>query len=217
LDVSAIELVHVPAPRWLKPPTGPELPVTLRPRHADDDRALAEGLRRGDPEALRALHAAHGVAILALLRRLLRDASLAEDVFQQVMTEVWQRGAQYDAQRGSLIGWVLTIARSRAIDELRRRVPRPSGDVMDDLMANGATPGHSEGVVSRRLILDLLAEVPEDERLPLVLRFYAGLSQSEIADTLEVPLGTVKSRMVRGLERLRERLRQEEVPAEVGP
>ena len=133
------------------------------------------------------------------------------------MVEVWQRGAQYDPRRGGLAAWVLTIARSRAIDQLRRRIPEPAGDALEGMLAAGATPGHADRVAERRRVIDLLAALPDEERLPLVLRFYAGLTQPEIAEALDVPVGTLKTRMVRGLERLRGAIEMAEQRAEVTP
>lgn len=188
-----------------------------RRRPGRAERRIADGLRRGDPEALREVHAVHGAAVVAVLRRLLGDAATVEDVFQQVMVEVWQRGAQYDARRGALGGWVLTIARSRAIDQLRRRIPEPAGDALEGMLDRRAAPGHADRVAERRRVIDLLADLPDEERMPLVLRFYAGLSQPEVAEALGVPVGTIKTRMVRGLERLRGAIEAAEPRAEVAP
>jgi RNA polymerase sigma-70 factor, ECF subfamily len=173
------------------------------------DRRIGEGLRRGDPHALEAVRDRCGSTVFSYLRHVLRDRNTAEDVFQQVFTEVWRRGASYDAQRGSLATWVLTIARSRAIDELRRRRPEP---LDPDTMPETAVPAPQDEVIDRWRVAHLLTRLPVEERELLRLRFYLDLSQTEIAAQLGVPLGTVKIRMVRGLERLRGML-DEEAPA----
>lgn len=170
------------------------------------DRRLADGLKVGDPRALEAVHAQCGATVFGYLRHVLRDRDLAEDVFQQVFTEVWRRGAAFDPGRGSLTTWVLTIARSRAIDELRRRRAQPLDPAE---LPEPAAPAPQDAAIERWRMAHFLSRLPEEERELLRLRFYAELTQTEIAARLDVPLGTVKSRMVRGLERLRGLLDEE--------
>src|SRR5829696_9287213 len=86
---------------------------------------IAAGLRRRDPDAVRALYAEYGPGALALLHDAIRDRAAVEDVYQQVLLEAWQRGRSFDPTRASLRTWLATIARSRAIDHMRRRVPEP--------------------------------------------------------------------------------------------
>lgn len=169
-----------------------------------DDRRLADALRAGDPRALETFHARFGGTVFGYLLATLRERAAAEDVFQTVMTEVWRRAPRYDPERGSLATWALTIARSRAIDELRRRRPEPLDPA--DLPETAAAPGTvapQDEALDRWRMAHLLAQLPSEERHLLELRFYAELSQSEIATRTGLPLGTIKSRMVRGLERLR--------------
>jgi RNA polymerase sigma-70 factor (ECF subfamily) len=170
------------------------------------DRRTADGLRAGDPRALEAVHAQCGTSVFGYLRHALRDRAAAEDVFQQVFTEIWRRGAQYDPARGSLSTWALTIARSRAIDELRRRRPEPLDPAT---MPEAAEPAPQDAVLDRWRMVHLLSRLPAEERELLRMRFYGELTQSEIAARTGLPLGTVKSRMVRGLERLRGLLDEE--------
>ena len=170
------------------------------------ERRLAAALRSGAPDAVERLHAEYGATIFGFLAHRLRDRAAAEDVFQQVLTEIWRRGPEYDAARGSLLTWAMTIARSRAIDELRRRRPEPFDPAQ--LPDAGQAPAHDE-LVERWRLTQLLGDLPGDERELLRLRFYEELSQTEIAHRTGLPLGTVKSRMVRGLERLRFALAQE--------
>jgi RNA polymerase sigma-70 factor, ECF subfamily len=178
------------------------------------ERRIARGLREGDERALAELHRRHGAAVFGLVLRVVGDRATAEDVVQQVMTEVWRRGPQFDPRRASLLTWVLTIARSRAIDERRRRVPEPQDphDAVRLADAAGAGGGADamEGLVDRWRLAALLQELPGEERALLRLRFHGGFSQSEIAEQTGIPLGTVKTRMVRGLERLRAALEAEE-------
>ena len=154
------------------------------------------------------MHARFGRPVLGYLRGALGDPVAAEDVLQQVLLEVWRRGPQYDPERGSLAAWVMTIARSRAIDELRRRRPEP---VDPTALDEGALAEEAEAdrLLERWRMAALLGLLPEDEAELLRLRFYDELTQVEIAERTGVALGTVKTRMVRALERLRTLLDEE--------
>jgi len=186
--------------------------MTGRPTHGASaaELRLAAGLRAGDPEALAALHATYGRTVFGFLRGALPDRGAAEDVFQIVMTEVWRRGASYDPERAGLLTWIMTIARSRAIDELRRRVPQPDEDAVAELAATADPEAGADALAERWRVAHLLTLLPPEEAEALRLRFYDELSQSEIAERTGIPLGTVKTRMVRGLERLRDLLEAED-------
>jgi len=157
---------------------------------------------------------AYGRTILSYLTRVLADRTTAEDVLQQVLLEVWQRAADYDPERAGLLTWVLMIARSRAIDELRRRIPEPVDPVMaTEHAAAAAAPGDDpDRLLEQWRMAALLERLPREEANLLRLRFYHGLSQSEISAGTGISLGTVKSRMVSGLAQLREMLEAEERP-----
>jgi RNA polymerase sigma-70 factor, ECF subfamily len=168
----------------------------------EPERDLAARLRRRDPAAVEELHDRYGGVVFGYLLRVLGDRGTAEDVHQQVFLEVWQRGRSYDPGRGGPGTWIMTIARSRAIDQLRRRVPEPRDpaaalELMEDPSSDVAD------LFDRWWLASVLAELPAPEERVLRMRFAEGLSQVEIADALGVPLGTVKSQMARGLERLR--------------
>jgi RNA polymerase sigma-70 factor (ECF subfamily) len=189
-----------------------QTPVTAPRRPAPPGRAerrLIARLRAGDAAALEAIHAQYGPALFGYLLHTLRDRAAAEDVFQQVLTEVWRRGAQYDPARASMVTWILTIARSRAIDELRRRRPEP---LDPDRVPHEAIDAPQDEVLDRWRMSHLLARLPVEERSLLQLRFYDELSQTEIADRTGLALGTIKGRMVRGLERLRTLMDAEAMP-----
>jgi RNA polymerase sigma-70 factor (ECF subfamily) len=170
------------------------------------DRQMANALRSGEAGALDALHARYGATIFGYLASTLRDRAAAEDVFQLVFTEIWRRGHQYDPARGSLVTWMLTIARSRSIDELRRRRPEPLDPAT---LPETPSPAPQDAALDRWRMAQLLSQLPADERHLLELRFYGELSQTEIATRTGLALGTIKSRMVRGLERLRTLLDEE--------
>jgi RNA polymerase sigma-70 factor (ECF subfamily) len=176
------------------------------------DRRVVTALKQRTPEAMALVMEAHGRAVLGFLTQMLGDRGTAEDVLQQVLLEVWQRGPSYDPDRAGLLTWVLTIARSRAIDELRRRVPEPvdPAGVLLQSEALDYGPSETDQLLEQWRIAGLLARLPKEEASLLRLRFYEGLSQSEIADSTGIALGTVKARMVKGLCQLRDLVEAEE-------
>jgi RNA polymerase sigma-70 factor, ECF subfamily len=182
-----------------------------RDRRRQDRRAV-KALRERAPEAMALVMEAYGRTVLGYLTQILRDRATAEDVLQQVLLEVWQRGPSYDPERAGLLTWVMTIARSRAIDELRRRVPEPIDPDGPTLRVEVTVQPESEmdQLLEQWRMAGLLARLPREEASLLRLRFYEGLSQSEISEHTGIALGTVKARMVRGLYQLRELVEAEE-------
>jgi RNA polymerase sigma-70 factor, ECF subfamily len=172
-----------------------------------DDRRLARRLRRRDPDALREVYDRFGATTFGLLVRALGDRGAAEDVQQQVFLEVWERADRYDARRGSMLTWILTIARSRAIDQLRRRVPEPRDPSATVAVAD--TADELDELVEQWHLAHLLGRLGPEEADVLRRRFYLGQSQTEIAAATGLALGTVKSRMVRALNQLRRMLEHE--------
>lgn len=173
---------------------------------------LAARLRDGDPNALAEIYRQYGATTFGYLVRVLHDRGAAEDVQQQVYTELWRRAGEFDPERAGLLTWTMTITRSRAIDYLRRRVPEPRDpDVAARTIEAGqGVEAESDALADRWRMAHYLGRLPEDERVLLRLRFYEELSQTEIAERTGVALGTVKARMVRGLRRLREMIETEE-------
>ena len=153
---------------------------------------------------------AYGALLRGFLAEALEDRDAVQDVLQQTLLDVWRRGHDYDPDRASLPTWLLVIARSRAIDHLRRRVPEP---VDPDSLAAFADRDRADetGVLLERWrMAGMITALPRAEANMLRLRFYDGLSQREIAERTQVPLGTVKMRMVQALDRLRLMLDAEE-------
>jgi RNA polymerase sigma-70 factor (ECF subfamily) len=155
----------------------------------------------GDVAALRTLYDQHAPRAMAIALKILRRAEEAEDVVQETFIEIWRRSAQFDDGRGSAASWVVTIARSRAIDRLRasRTAGRVFGGVaaIEDLMPT-ALPSPADGTQERRdntRVATALAALPAAQRETIELAYFEGLSQSEIAAKTGSPLGTVKMRV----------------------
>ncbi|HEY0099046.1 MAG TPA: sigma-70 family RNA polymerase sigma factor [Pyrinomonadaceae bacterium] len=176
---------------------------------ASSDTELLHAVARGDESALAALYDRYNSILLGLLLRILHSRVEAEDVLQEVFIQIWQRAANFDEARGRGFTWMVTLARSRAIDRLRslqsrqraddtalRDAPEAVGDASDDAY-------HAE---QREIVRGALAQIPEEQRRALLLAYFEGLTQSEIAARLGQPLGTVKTRMRSGMSKLRELL-----------
>ena len=142
--------------------------------------------------------------------RMLRMSSDAEDLLQEVFVQVWHQANRYSEERGSPEAWIVNIARSRAIDKLRsiRRMERSFVLTDDPAKAESSDNVESSAAESETKLTmnSALANLPEAQRKVLVLAYFDGLSQSEIANRLKEPLGTVKTRMRSGIQRLRDML-----------
>jgi RNA polymerase sigma-70 factor, ECF subfamily len=187
------------------------LPLVGRSRAG---RRFARALQTRDPAAIEDLHEEYAPTVLGYLINVIGDRGRAEDVHQQVFLEVWQRAPAYDPGRASVLTWIMTIARSRAVDELRRRVPEPRDPDSSTTLAltSDDDPERSpDALVERWRVAHMLTRLRPEEAQLLRMRFYDGLSQSEIAERTEIPLGTVKMRMVSALDRLRELIEAEEL------
>jgi RNA polymerase sigma-70 factor, ECF subfamily len=180
---------------------------TGRERRDRAEARLADKLRAGDDDALAVFEELYGRVLGGFLRDSLVDPGAVEEVRQQVLTEIWKRGRDYDPSRASVLTWALMIARSRAADERRRRRPVP---VDVSVLEEAPADPELEPLLDRWRLAGLLEQIPAEEAETLRLRFYGGLSQSMIAERTGAPLGTVKTRMVRGLARLRGLIDEEE-------
>jgi RNA polymerase sigma-70 factor (ECF subfamily) len=179
-------------------------------RFEGESERLARRLATGDRDAFEQLYRRHATTTFAYLRSQLRNRAAAEDVQQQVWLTVWERRSSYDPARASFLTWVMLIARSRAIDDQRRRQPEPR-DPQRDLDPRVETEeSATDEMLERWRVADALQRLPREEAEILRLRFHGELSQPQIAEHTGVALGTVKMRMVNGLARLRDLLADEE-------
>jgi RNA polymerase sigma-70 factor, ECF subfamily len=171
------------------------------------DEELLAAIARGDEAALAELYDRLGGVAYRLAHRILRDPALAQDAVQDAFLGVWRTAVVFDPARGKASTWLLTLVHRRAVDLVRREDRRRADPLDDAPIASGdATDESAEVREERRRVQAALAQLPGDQREALELAYYGGLTQSELAERLGVPLGTVKSRMFTGLSRLRDLL-----------
>jgi RNA polymerase sigma factor (sigma-70 family) len=172
------------------------------------DEALVALIARDDEEALTELYRRLAGAAYGLAHRVLRDDALAQDAVQEAFVAVWRSAARFRADRAKPRTWVLMFVHRRAVD-LVRREERRRGDVLDE-QARAQTDVRDEGdaAVLRQTIRTALRRLPPDQREAIELAYYGGYTQSELAERLGQPLGTIKSRMFAGLSRLRDLLEE---------
>ena len=172
------------------------------------DEAILALVSRGDEAALGVLYDRFGKAAHRLAWRIVRDERLAEDAVQDAFLAVWRTAASFRPDRAKASTWILTLVHRRAVD-LVRREERRRADPLDDAFdpaGDGRTDDEAATREERRRVQAALAQLAPDQREALELAYYGGLSQSEIAERLGVPLGTIKSRMFSGLSKLRDLL-----------
>jgi RNA polymerase sigma-70 factor, ECF subfamily len=200
--------------------TGSGADGARRARERDDratvDAALVEALGQGEITALEELYRRYSTLVFSVSLRVLRDAHLAEDVTQEVFLRLWRQPASFDPERGRFMSWLMSVTRNRALDELRRVSRRgrsedqddeahpldavPTGDRMDD-PAFGA-----ELQEQREAIRAALTRLPPEQRRVIELAYFSGMTQVEISEETGDPLGTVKTRIRLGMQKLREAL-----------
>ena len=182
--------------------------LAMRGAAADrTDEALLTQVARGEESALAELYDRFGRVAYGLALRILRDDRLAEDAVQEAFLTVWRQAASFRADRAKAQTWLLTIVHRRAVDLVRREERRRADTLEPETEPSGASAEEDAELRDRRSAVQrALAQLPEEQRRPLELAYYGGLTQSELAERLGVPLGTVKSRMFAGLGRLRELL-----------
>ena len=187
--------------------------MTARPEQDELDAELLRAVARGDEAAFARVYDRYGPILLGLMLRILRSRPEAEDVLQEVFLQVWQQARSFDPARGRAFTWLVTLARSRAIDRLRavdsreRAAQRSAADAPPDAAPQSRADEEAIRAERAEAVRAALAELPEEQRQVLVLAYLDGMSQSEIAAAKNQPLGAVKTRTRTGLKRLSEALR----------
>jgi RNA polymerase sigma factor (sigma-70 family) len=188
----------------------PYVRSAMRRQHAHlSDEALVALVARGDEDALAELYDRVSRIAYGLALRVLRDERHAEDAVQEAFLQVWRSAATFRAERAKASTWILTLVHRRAVDLVRREERRQAEPLADEGEAAQAPEQTEEAAwlrFERERVQTALRQLPDVQREALELAYYGGFSQSELADRLGVPLGTIKSRMFSGLARLRELL-----------
>lgn len=176
-----------------------------------DDRALVARVTEGDGGALEALYGRYGRACYGLARRILADEQLAQDAVQEVFLTVWRDASRFDASRGGFSTWLLSMTHHKAVDSVRReenlRKRRTTADALE--YRESEAPRVDDAVWSllrRERVRDVLATLPDPQREALTLAYFGGYTQREIAGLTDTPLGTVKTRMLAGMRRMKDSL-----------
>ena len=176
---------------------------------------LLSEVAAGNASSFEQLYDRYSAIVYALLLRMLGGAEDAQEVLQETFIQIWNRAHMFDQSRGTEAAWLLSIARSRGIDRIRSRKTRSQreADAGREISIRSESVDKEQGVQlailaeEQRLVREALKELPEAQRKALELAYFDGMSQSEIAEALSEPLGTVKTRMQLGMKKLREKLK----------
>jgi len=170
-----------------------------------DDMSLLTRIESGDQAAVSALFDRYGTLVYSVALRVLKDASEAEDVMQEIFVQVWKNPRAFVSGKGSMAGWLAVVTRNRSIDVIRRRRPAEPVELFAlPAATNLARETERDSLLGK--IRGVMSALPEEQRKPLELAFFDGLSHSEIAEKTGDPLGTVKTRIRMGLTTIRKAL-----------
>jgi RNA polymerase sigma factor (sigma-70 family) len=204
-----VKTVEVMVPKVLR--GGARRAVRAGTHDGLDDRALIARVTEGDGGALEALYGRYGSACYGLARRILSDEQLAQDVVQEVFLAVWRDAHRFDGSRGGFSSWLLSMTHHKAVDAVRReenhRKRRSAAELLEERPTD--SPQVEDEVwsgIRRDRVRTAMQTLPEPQREALVLAYFGGYTQREIAGLTNTPLGTVKTRMLMGMRRLKDGL-----------
>jgi RNA polymerase sigma-70 factor (ECF subfamily) len=194
------------------------LPLLFAIYVEEDDRNLAERLKRREPDAMAQLYDSYGKLAFSLIYRIVRDVGVAEDLVQETFLRVWNRALGFDAARGALGPWLLAVARNRAIDYIRSSGGKMARGSLDlEYAEHPSTFVNFESDLLTRdremRVRKAVDRLNENQRHVIELAYFEGLSQSEMAERMGQPLGTVKTWVRSALKNLREELGEKAVTA----
>lgn len=176
---------------------------------AEDEKALMYRIAAGDEVAFEALYDRYSRLLYSILLSVVKQPPEAQDMLQEVFLHIWRQAKNFDAGRGNVYSWLITMTRNRAIDRLRskgyreRQQEAHDDDTMLMLPDSALSPLDSITITEQReRVHDALGKIPPEQRDALMLAYFQGYTQAEIADLLQIPLGTIKTRMRQGLLKL---------------
>jgi len=177
---------------------------------APSDLELMEGIQAEDPDALSQLYDRYGGIVKALVLRVLHNEAEADDLLQEIFMEIWNQAKNFSAQKGKPLGWMVTLARRRAIDALRKKQAyaraeerlQKETEQQPDAWAHNATAEEIAFADTRVLVRRVISKLPPAQQQAIELAFFRGMSQREIASRTNTPLGTVKTRLELGLKKI---------------
>ena len=174
------------------------------------DEELLARLSAEDSGAFEALYQRYSDLVYSIALRVVADPPMAQDIAQEVFLRIWRHPASFDQSRGRFVSWLMSVARNRAVDEVRSRgrrrlrevMPAPGADDPIDLQAlDPATAAQISA--ERAAVRQALETLPEEQRLAIELAYFGGMTQQEISIALDIPLGTIKTRIRLGMKKLR--------------
>lgn len=177
---------------------------------AQSDAFLLTEIAKKETGALSGLYERYSARLYGLALKILKDESLAQDVVQDIFLKVWQNADKFEKSRGSAIAWLMILCRNRSIDKLRQREKSTKRSAVFNEELNIATSffenpqDNVEQNELQKTITNALSQLPQEQRTAIEMAFYQGFSQSEISDELKVPLGTIKTRIRLGMQKLRD-------------
>jgi RNA polymerase sigma factor (sigma-70 family) len=184
------------------------------PREHEQDRDLLRRIGRNDAEAYRALFARYAPTAMALAHRVVRQRTLAEESVQETFLQIWRDPDRYQDERGSVRAWIMTMVHNRAVDALRREVSqrrRTEQAMADDQLVEDPAPEIVDAIDlpgKRAAVRAALGSLPPEQLEVVELMYFGGLSQSQVAAKLSIPLGTVKSRTLLAMRKLKVQLEE---------
>ena len=183
---------------------------------APSDLELMQGIQQGDPDALSELYDRYNGIIKALILRVIHNEAEADDLLQEIFMEIWNQAKNFSAQKGKPLGWMVTLARRRAIDGLRKKQAyaraeerlQSETEQQPEAWVHNTTETEISRGDTRELIRKVIDSLPLAQQQAVELAFFQGMSQREIAAKTNTPLGTVKTRLELGLKKIYDGLKE---------
>ena len=192
--------------------------LSTESRSQESDHALIQQIGAGDQKAFGLLYDRYKTLVFSLAVKIAGNHETAEDITLDVFTQIWEKAERYHSEKGSVKGWIASLARYRSIDTLRRRkvrsdINRPQwSDVqLEKIPSNDNTGEALELAETRKKVSNAIAILPEDQQEVLAMAYFEGYTHRQIAEALNEPLGTIKTRIRLGLQKLRQMFKNEKI------